>query len=203
MTQTLNLAIDLFSNVRRVAINIDHRVKLSRWFRFSGLLLVGWCTMTTTHECGHIIGGWLGGATLVDEDLLPWHLPHSLYQPDPIPLLTLWSGPIVGVIVPIICALVFRRNWIWFVANFCLLANGSYIATAWISADRFLDTPRLLEAGAWPLSILFYCAVTIGFGYFGFRRNCIELLTPSDFFQSAQGIERLDPADMNSPADSI
>ena len=154
--------------------------------------------MTTTHECGHIIGGLLGGATLVEADLLPWHLPHSLYQPDPIPLLTLWSGPIVGVIVPIICALLFRRNWIWFVANFCLLANGSYIATAWISGDRFLDTPRLLAAGAWPLSILFYCAVTIGFGYFGFRRNCIGLLTPSDFL-SAHGIEPLDPVDVNTP----
>ncbi len=55
---------------------------------------------------------------------LPWHLPHRLYQPDPIPLLTLWSGRILGVILPVGCAFVFRRNWIWFVANFCmLLAN--------------------------------------------------------------------------------
>ena len=102
------------------AINIDRKVELYRWLRFAGLLLVGWCTKTTTH--------------------------------------------------------VFRRNWIWFVANFCMLANGCYIATAWISGDRFLDTPRLLDAGAWPLSILLYCAVTIGFGYFGFRSNCMELL---------------------------
>jgi hypothetical protein len=158
--------------------------------------------MTSTHECGHIIGGWLGGATLVEADLLPWHLPHSLYQPDPIPLLTLWSGPILGVVVPLGCALVFRRTWIWFVANFCLLANGSYIATGWLSGDRFLDTPRLLNAGAWPLSILFYCAVTIGFGYFGFRSNCMELLTSIEFFQSTQSIEPRDPNDVSTPSDS-
>ena len=157
--------------------------------------------MTTTHECGHIIGGWLGGATLVEADLLPWHLPHSLYEPDPIPLLTLWSGPIIGVVVPTIWACACRRTWIWFVSNFCLLANGSYIATAWISGDRFLDTPRLLDAGAWPSSILFYCAVTIGFGYFGFRGNCIELLTPSEHFQSTPGIEPTDPNDVREPAD--
>ncbi len=148
--------------------------------------------MTATHECGHILGGWLGGATLVEADLLPWHLPHSLYAPDPIPLLTLWSGPIIGVVVPIGCALVFWRTWIWFVANFCLLANGSYLANAWISGDRFLETPRLLDADAWPLSRLLYCAVTIGFGYFGFRSNCMELLTRRKFFQSAQGLEPMD-----------
>ncbi len=144
--------------------------------------------MTMTHECGHIIGGWLGGATLIEADLLPWHLPHSLYQPDPIPLLTLWSGPIIGVILPAIFALVFRWNWTWFVANFCTLANGCYIATAWTSGDRFLDTPRLLDAGAWPVSILLYCAVTIGFGYFGFRTSCIRLLTPREFSQSPRGL---------------
>ncbi len=68
--------------------------------------------------------------------------------------------------------------------------------------DRFLDTPRLLDAGAWPLSILLYCAVTIGFGYFGFRSNCIELLTSIEFFQSTQSIEPRDPDDVSTPSDS-
>ena len=157
--------------------------------------------MTMTHECGHIIGGWQGGATRIEAALLPWHLPHSLYEPDPNPLLTLWCGPVIGVIVPTICAIVFRHTWTWFVANFCLLANGSFLATAWISGDRFLDTPRLLDAGAWPLSILFYCGVTIGFGYFGFRRNCIELLSPSEFFQSARGMKPTDQGEVSTSAD--
>ena len=71
----------------------------------------------------------------------------------------------------------------WFIANFCVLANGSYIATAWFSGDRYLDTPKLLEHGASPIAIAVYCLLTIGGGYVGFRRSCITALsvpTPTD-----------------------
>lgn len=133
--------------------------------------------MTFTHEMGHILGGWCCGATLRSFDLLPWHLPYSIFDPDPKPLVTLWSGPILGVVAPLSAALAIRRDWTWFVANFCVLANGAYLATAWISGDRYLDTPRLLEHGAHPITIGLYCALTISFGYLGFRRSCIRLLT--------------------------
>ncbi len=149
------------------------------------LLLTAWCVMTITHECGHLIGGWSGGGTLKHVELRPWHLPHSLFDPDPQPLLTLWSGPILGVMVPIIAALLVRRQWMWFIADFCLLANGCYLAAAWITGDRWLDTARLLEAGAGRVSILGYCILTILPGYLRFRTRCIELLwpgTPSDCF---------------------
>ena len=149
---------------------------MTRWLRLTILLMAGWCVMTMTHECGHLVGGWLGGGTLREADLRPWHLPHSLFNPDPVPLLTLWCGPVLGVVVPLAVAGVVRRAWLWFIADFCLLANGSYLATAWISGDRFLDTPRLLEAGAWPISIVVYCALTIGFGYLRFRADCQAVL---------------------------
>ncbi|HUP79638.1 MAG TPA: hypothetical protein VM260_13890, partial [Pirellula sp.] len=58
-----------------------------------------------------------------------------------------------------------------------MLANASYIATAWISGDRFLDTPKMLEHGAHPISIAVYCLLTIGFGYIGFRRHCAFVLS--------------------------
>jgi hypothetical protein len=64
----------------------------------------------------------------------------------------------------------------WFIANFCVLANGAYIATAWFSGDRYLDTPKMLEHGASPITIAVYCILTIGFGYVGFRRSCISAL---------------------------
>jgi hypothetical protein len=64
----------------------------------------------------------------------------------------------------------------WFIANFCLLANGSYLAAAWVSGDRYLDTPKLLEHGAHPISIAIYCLLTIGFGYIGLRRQCLLVL---------------------------
>ena len=132
---------------------------------------------------GHIIGGTCCGGTLESADLLPWHLPYSIFEPDPFPLVTLWAGLIVGVLVPLGIAMTVQREWMWFIANFCVLANGAYIATAWFTGDRYLDTPKLLEHGSSPISIAVYCLLTIGFGYVGFRRSCIAALavpTPTD-----------------------
>ena len=135
--------------------------------------------MTFVHELGHIICGCACGGTLTDADLLPWHLPYSFFEPDPYPLVTLWGGPILGVMIPATVAFFIRTNWIWFIAYFCMLANGSYIATAWVTGDRYLDTPKMLEHGAHPVSIAIYCFLTIGFGYVGFRRYCKIVLAPT------------------------
>lgn len=135
--------------------------------------------MVITHECGHIIGGLASGATLTDYDLAPWRMPYSLHSPDPHPLITLWAGPILGVAVPIGFAAVSRQRWAWFIADFCLIANGGYLALAWISGDRFLDTPRLLAAGANPAAIVVYCGLTIGLGYVWFRSDCVHFLLPT------------------------
>lgn len=151
--------------------------------RFLLLLVASWVVMTLTHEMGHIIGGTCCGGSLQSADLVPWHLPYSIFEPDPYPLVTLWAGLMLGVLVPLAVALLGRRDWLWFIANFCILANGVYIATAWFSGDRYLDTPKLLEHGASPLTIAVYCLVTIGFGYVGFRQSCIAALaapTPSE-----------------------
>lgn len=107
---------------------------------------------------------------MLEADLWPWHLPHSQFVPDPWPLLTLWGGPIFGIAVPCGVALIVRRNWMWLIANFCVLANGVYLALAWISGEHLLDTARLLEAGTWPVSIAAYCFLAIGLGYWHFRR---------------------------------
>ena len=153
-----------------------------RIFYCLALLLASWCVMTLTHEMGHIVGGWCSGGTLKNADLWPWHLPYSIFDPDPMPLVTLWCGPLLGVFVPLLTALVVRRDSMWFIANFCVIANGAYLATAWLSGERHLDTPKLLEHGAHPISIAVYCVLTIGFGYVGFRRSCIRV-----FAQPASG----------------
>lgn len=135
------------------------------------LLVASWCVMVTTHEVGHLIGGWISGATLKACDLLPWHLPYSIHSPNPYPLVTLWGGPILGVVIPVLIAQVIRQPATWFIAYFCVLANGLYLAVAWFSADRHLDTPRLLEAGTPPVMLAIYSCVTIGWGYHGFRKS--------------------------------
>ncbi|XZE36052.1 hypothetical protein SH501x_001604 [Pirellulaceae bacterium SH501] len=140
------------------------------------LLMTAWIVMTFTHEMGHIIGGVCCGGSLISADLRPWHLPYSIFEPDPYPLVTLWAGLIFGVLAPVAVAMIVQREWMWFIANFCILANGTYIAIAWLSGDRYLDTPKLLEHGASPISIAVYCLLTIAFGYVGFRRSCIVAL---------------------------
>lgn len=139
----------------------------------ASLLIASWCIMTVTHELGHIVGGTLSGGTLVDANLLPWHLPYSIFKPDPNPLVTLWCGPILGVLMPFAIAILLRRDWMWFAFDFCLIANGMYIGTAWFFNDRYLDTPQLLEHGTQPILILIYCGITIGIGYWRFRNSCI------------------------------
>ncbi|QDT01146.1 hypothetical protein HG15A2_44880 [Adhaeretor mobilis] len=67
--------------------------------------------MTFCHEVGHLIGGWLGGGTLSEYSLAPWHLPYSFHSPDPFPQLTLWAGPLFGVALPLTLALIARHRW--------------------------------------------------------------------------------------------
>ncbi len=135
--------------------------------------------MTFTHELGHIMGGVCCGGKLQAADLWPWHLPYSIFEPDPRPLVTLWCGPLIGVLLPMALAVILRREWAWFIAHFCIIANGSYLAAAWFSGDRYLDTPKLLEHGASPIAITLYCLLTIVGGYVGFRRACVSYLAPT------------------------
>lgn len=153
-----------------------HRSRVQRMIAFTLLLVLSWIVMSFLHELGHLIGGWWGGGTLVACELAPWRLPYSLHSPDPNPRLTLWAGPLVGVILPAAAALIIRRRWATFIADFCLIANGSYLATAWLAGDRLLDTPRMLAAGIHPLAIAIYCAITIGIGYPRFRDDCQDRL---------------------------
>ena len=147
---------------------------------FGSLLVGAWCVMITTHETGHIIGGWLTGAKLSQADLRPWAMPYSMFDPNPLPLATMWSGPILGTLMPLLVAMAIRRQIGWFMAWFCVLANGGYLALAWLTGDRYLDTTQLRELGASPVSIAAFCVVTIVAGYRGFRKSCLEFLKPPE-----------------------
>ena len=127
--------------VKRTAV--VYSVKWERLLKcgchFVLLLAASWCIMTVTHESGHILCGWAAGGTLQQADVAPWHLPHSNFDPDPQPLVTLWGGPILGALVPLTVALLVRRGWVWFIAYYCVLANGSYLAVAWFTGERPLS----------------------------------------------------------------
>jgi len=154
-----------------------------RWLSFIGMTVAAWAVMVLAHELGHILVGWAGGGKLVRADLRPWALPHSLFAPDPYPLATLWGGPILGVAIPVVLALVISRRWAWFIADFCLIANGTYLALAGWGGEPHLDTPRLIAAGAAWWQIVFYCLVTIPIGYVRFRARCAQWLEGSGAVQ--------------------
>ncbi len=152
---------------------------LKKWSTLFALLLASWVVMTFTHELGHVIGGWLSGGHLVSCDLLPWHVPYSLFDPDPHPLVTLWAGPWMGCLIPVSIALTFKHRYLTFIAAFCVLANGSYLGTAWWTNEALLDTPRLFAHGASKFSVLAFVIVSTIAGYLSFRRACISILSPS------------------------
>ena len=143
-----------------------------RLAEFAGLLAVGWCVMGATHEAGHVVGAWLGGGRVRAFWPGPWPPPYSTFQPDPHPALTLWAGPALGCAIPICLASLIRRRRAWFLADFCLLANGSYLAVSWVTGDRLLDGPRLLAAGVSPVWLGLFCVATCGVGYVRFRADC-------------------------------
>lgn len=151
----------------------------NRYLWFAMMLIVSWVVMTFTHEMGHILGGLCCGGSVKSASVVPWRIPYSILEPDPMPLVTLWSGLLVGALIPVLVAVMINKTSAWFVAHFCMLANGIYIAIAWVTGERYLDTARLLEYGASPISILIYCCATIGIGYVGFRNSCIRMLSPS------------------------
>ena len=151
----------------------------ARMVVFAALLIVSWCVMVWTHEAGHLMGGWCCGAQLTVAEVRPWHLPYSDFSPDPHPLITLWGGPLIGVCAPVLIAVVGIRVWLWFVAHFCLLCNGVYLATAWFTGDSFLDTTKLLEHGANPWWIVLFCVATIVPGYIGIKRSFVRLFCAS------------------------
>ena len=134
--------------------------------------------MGFTHELGHLLVGWAGGGELQEAELRPWRLPHSRFAPDPHPLATLWGGPVLGIALPVVLAAMIRAEWAWFIASFCVLANGVYLTLAWLSGDRWLDTPRLLAEGASKRSIASYSVIAIALGYWQFRRSVLRALRP-------------------------
>ena len=154
----------------------DMRQTLIHGCRLLLLLAASFCVMAFTHEVGHLVGGHLAGATLQSASLWPWQLPYSIFSPDPRPLVTLWAGPVLGVIVPVVAAWAIRRRTAWFIANFCLLANGTYLALGWVSGDSHLDTARLLANGASPFTISTFCLISIMSGYWRLRASIIEML---------------------------
>ena len=141
------------------------------------MLSWAWFVMLLSHEFGHVLGGVASGAVLSRLEIRPWRLPFSLFAADPNPLLTLWAGPIVGCALPLSIAVCTRKQMIWLIAWFCVLANAAYLLLGYFGGDTELDSTKLLDAGTPPIVLLLFVVMTGPVSYVAFRREWMCLMS--------------------------
>lgn len=96
-------------------------------------LVFSWLYMQWTHEAGHIIAGLASGATLEHVSFDPRSFSQTRFSSNPKPLITVWGGPMLGVLIgagfPLLSAC-WHQSWrlvFLCIASFILIANGLYI----------------------------------------------------------------------------
>jgi hypothetical protein len=132
--------------------------KIHSSFRFHQFILIlttlplSWLGMMVVHEFGHVVGAWWTGGTVSKVVLSPLTISRTTLSHNPAPLLVVWSGPVLGVLIPLSAWLIARQFkmpgafLLRFFAGFCLIANGAYIAFG--SFDNIGDAGDLLVHGA-------------------------------------------------------
>lgn len=125
--------------------------------------------MQAVHEFGHICGAWGTGGKIVMVDLFPLRISHTFVQPNPVPLVVVWSGPIVGVLLPLA---VWLMSWFWglrvchqfrFFAGFCLVANGAYLGS--VAFSPVGDARDLMHLGRSAVNLLLFAAISLPTGF--------------------------------------
>jgi Peptidase M50B-like len=157
---------------------------LHRTILIGSFLPLSWLGMQAVHECGHVLGAWLTGGAVAKVVLHPLTISYTQYSANPHPLVTVWAGPLGGILIPLAlwgCAAGFRFPGAYlfrFFAGFCLVANGAYIALG--SFARIGDAGVMLDKGAaaWQLWLFGVLAVPLGLWlwhgqgkYFGVGKN--------------------------------
>jgi hypothetical protein len=147
-----------------------------------------WLGMQAVHELGHVVGAWLTGGNVERVVLHPLAISRTDVAPNPEPLVVVWAGPIVGVLLPlafwgIVAAAGWRGAWAArFFAGFCLLANGLYIGIG--SFEGIGDAGDMLAAGSPDWTLWLFGLVTAPLGlalwnglgkWFGFGREAPQV----------------------------
>jgi hypothetical protein len=146
-----------------------------------------WLAMMTVHEFGHVAHAWLSGGHVERVVLNPAAFSRTDLAHNPHPLFVAWGGVVWGSAIPICvwlaaarakvrCAFLLR-----FLAGFCLIANGAYLATAAaLPVGDALDLVRL-GAPVWGLALAGTAGVVGGLALwsplganFGMRENPVE-----------------------------
>lgn len=140
-----------------------------RCLLWTSTLGLNWLLMQVVHEFGHICGAWGTGGKIVMIDLFPLRISHTFVQPNPMPIIVIWSGPMIGILLPLAAWLI-ARFWrlrvchhFRFFAGFCLVANGAYLGSA-----AFLpvgDARDLMHLGVSPVNLLLFAVICLPAGF--------------------------------------
>lgn len=140
--------------------------------------------MQIFHELGHVLGGLMTGAEIEKVYLHPLTLSRTDFSSNPNPLLTVWMGPVIGVVLPFILYLIAsivdapKLYFFKLFSGFCFIANGIYISFGFSFPS--LDSGMMLAYGTPLFCIIGFGIVTIPLGlflwnnlcsYFGFGKN--------------------------------
>lgn len=135
-----------------------------------------WLAMQATHELGHVLAAYLTGGQVLKVVLWPLAFSRTDLTANPHPLAVVWSGPLVGIFLPILsygiaCALRLPGKYLfrWF-AGFCLIANGAYIGAGYWASDH--ADPWVMTTNGSPIWLLvLFGALTVPPGLFLWHRQ--------------------------------
>jgi hypothetical protein len=117
----------------------------------TSILGLSWLGMQVVHESGHVLAAWTGGEKVYRVVLHPLTISRTDTSHERHPLLVIWGGPVVGVLLPLGAlglSKLIRFRWFYlrqFFAGFCLVANGVYLGVG--SFDGVGDAGDLLQHG--------------------------------------------------------
>ena len=139
------------------------------------VLLGSWLGMQAVHESGHVLGAYLTGGRVAKVVLHPLTISRTELSDNPRPLLVVWAGPVLGVLLPLTlwgiatCLRLPGAFVLRFFAGFCLIANGAYIAGG--SFDRIGDCGEMLRHGSAPWHLWLFGAATVPAGFWLWHRQ--------------------------------
>ncbi len=134
-----------------------------------------WLAMQAVHEFGHVVGAWLTKADVAKVALHPFIISRTDLGHNPHPLVVVWAGPIVGLVVPLFALLVarvcrFPGVYLFrFFAGFCFIANGVYIAFG--PTDGAADTGVMILYGSPRWLMAMFGILSSLFGLFLWHRQ--------------------------------
>jgi hypothetical protein len=136
----------------------------------SSTVALSWLSMMAVHELGHVLHGWMSGATVACVALPPLGFSRTDFAANPHPLLTAWGGGAWGCLLPLGLLAAVRlaaRSYVylaaWF-AGFCLIANGAYLVGGAFLGGNADDAGVILQHGGarWQLLVFGIPAVIVG-----------------------------------------